>query len=159
HAHPAKARCLLLFGRAPCLQERREPGGGLLPRRGASGPALLWRVIVLRGQGAVVPPAAVPEALKESFRMAYQEMDVGADGFFQQPQESLARPAGGHGGNGGSQVGGQVKRQAGLGFRFEEPMIDEQPFQLVPALQGQQMPRQVTQKVLGKERRLSVLSP
>jgi hypothetical protein len=93
------------------------------PRSVGAVPASLRLNVVFRGLWAVVPPAGIPEALKQTLgvvlMMAGDEVNVAAKGFVEEAEDSVARVGGGQRFESSRKVGRKIKGLARFVFGFE----------------------------------------
>ena len=124
---PRKIGSSLFLRPSPRFEQAGEPFGlGAVPGRAFARPPARGQVGVGGGLGAVVPPAAVPEALEQGGRVAGEEVEVGAQGLLDQSEVAAGGVVGRHGGEGAGEVHRQVEDVACLGFGFQEGQVAEQ---------------------------------
>src|SRR5262249_49286892 len=82
-AQPKKPRFTAFLNSPPLLQNRRKLAAFEQPRRDGVAGSRLAGIVVL-GFRAVVPPASIPQTLKQRRRMPVDEMYVAAHGFVQE---------------------------------------------------------------------------
>ena len=126
--------CGWLTALTPTLSRKRERGRCKLtpepsPANGRGEAGGSAGFVAGGGLVAVVPPAEVPEALEEALRVVVgvpgDEVDVAAQGLFQESERTLARAVGWESVHGGREVAGQLEDHAGSRLGFEEEEVGE----------------------------------
>ena len=106
---------------------------------------------MIGGRRAVVPPAGVPQTLKEPLWVVLgvtsNEVQIAAEGFLQQPQSPSTGPILGHDLDGRGEVSGQLEGHAGRDLGLQEGQVGQDGFQPLPVLGGDEVIAQVLEVV------------
>ncbi len=157
---PGESGCRRAFFIAPKHEQLVQLGSRLRPG-GRSRPATL-RLDIMSGRlRAVVPPARVPQTLKEPLRVVFRvtsdEMDVPADRLLQQTQDAALGIGCGQLVDDLAEIVGEVEHQPDPGLGLQERQIGQQMLQVIEAFGAEQVRRQMAEPERGHGRNAALV--